>query len=152
MLRNMNLGSSINYLSSLTVSTTILNSIFQYFEFSLIFFFYISGYVTCILDDAKVYANHAKKKVIELDDVKLACQMTLEKAFTAPPPREVSVQSKFFLLNSNENLLIYYFAGFIGIGKEPKRNTIARNKNTLRFTFATRTALSIVSQLQIACF
>lgn len=48
-----------------------------------------SGYVTCILDDAKVYANHAKKKVIELDDVKLASQMTLEKAFTTPPPREV---------------------------------------------------------------
>lgn len=51
---------------------------------------YILGYVTCILDDAKVYANHAKKKIIELDDVKLASQMTLEKAFTTPPPREVT--------------------------------------------------------------
>ncbi|XP_055296839.1 transcription initiation factor TFIID subunit 9 [Sitodiplosis mosellana] len=49
-------------------------------------------YVTCILDDAKVYANHAKKKVIELDDVKLASQMTLEKAFTTPPPREVLLE------------------------------------------------------------
>lgn len=49
-----------------------------------------SGYVTCILDDAKIYANHAKKKTIDLDDVKLATQMTLEKAFTGPPPRDVS--------------------------------------------------------------
>lgn len=50
-----------------------------------------AGYITCILDDAKIYANHAKKKVIDLDDVKLASQMTMEKAFTSPPPREVSL-------------------------------------------------------------
>lgn len=56
----------------------------------LIFDVLYIGYVTCILDDAKVYANHAKKKIIDLDDVKLASQMTLEKAFTTPPPREVN--------------------------------------------------------------
>ncbi|KAG4074214.1 hypothetical protein HA402_015517 [Bradysia odoriphaga] len=49
-------------------------------------------YVTCILDDAKVYTNHAKKKVIDLDDVKLASQMVLDKAFTAPPPRDVLLE------------------------------------------------------------
>lgn len=52
-------------------------------------FICVLGYVTCILDDAKVYTNHAKKKVIDLDDVKLASQMVLDKAFTAPPPRDV---------------------------------------------------------------
>ena len=30
------------------------------------------GYVVSVLDDAKAYANHAKKKTINLDDVKLA--------------------------------------------------------------------------------
>lgn len=54
-----------------------------------ILFVSLAGYVTCILDDAKVYTNHAKKKVIDLDDVKLASQMVLDKAFTAPPPRDV---------------------------------------------------------------
>ncbi|XP_035781389.1 transcription initiation factor TFIID subunit 9-like [Anopheles albimanus] len=49
-------------------------------------------YVTCILDDAKIYANHARKKVIELDDVKLATQMILDKAFTGPPPRDVLLE------------------------------------------------------------
>lgn len=49
----------------------------------------LSGYVTCILDDAKFYANHARKKTIDLDDVKLASQMLLDKAFTSPPPRDV---------------------------------------------------------------
>lgn len=46
-------------------------------------------YVTCILDDAKVFANHAKKKTLDLEDVKLACDMVLDKAFTCPPPRHV---------------------------------------------------------------
>lgn len=49
----------------------------------------ISGYVTCILDDSKVYANHSKKKFIDLDDVKLAVKLQMEKSFTNPPPRDV---------------------------------------------------------------
>lgn len=52
----------------------------------------VSGYVTCILDDAKVYANHAKKKSIDVEDVKLATQMVLDKAFTSPPPRELLLE------------------------------------------------------------
>ncbi|EDX02647.1 transcription initiation factor TFIID subunit 9 [Drosophila yakuba] len=46
-------------------------------------------YVTCILDDAKVYANHARKKTIDMDDVRLATEMTLDKSFTGPPARHV---------------------------------------------------------------
>lgn len=36
-----------------------------------------------------MYANHAKKKVIDAKDVKLASQMMLDKAFTNPPARDV---------------------------------------------------------------
>jgi transcription initiation factor TFIID subunit 9B len=36
-----------------------------------------------------VYANHSKKKGIDLEDVKLASTMLLDKSFTGPPPREV---------------------------------------------------------------
>ncbi|EDW82086.1 uncharacterized protein Dwil_GK25325 [Drosophila willistoni] len=46
-------------------------------------------YVTCILDDAKVYANHARKKTIDLEDVRLATEMTLDKSFTGPPSRHI---------------------------------------------------------------
>ncbi|XP_014220061.1 transcription initiation factor TFIID subunit 9 [Copidosoma floridanum] len=49
-------------------------------------------YVTCILDDSKVYANHGKKKLIDLDDVRLAVKMQTEKSFTNPPPREVLIE------------------------------------------------------------
>ncbi|KAK0088821.1 hypothetical protein PV325_010615 [Microctonus aethiopoides] len=46
-------------------------------------------YITCILDDSRIYANHAKKKFIDLDDVRLAVKMQLERTFTNPPPRDV---------------------------------------------------------------
>ncbi|XP_043284728.1 transcription initiation factor TFIID subunit 9 [Venturia canescens] len=46
-------------------------------------------YITCILDDSKIYANHAKKKFIDLDDVRLAVKMQLDRTFTNPPPRDV---------------------------------------------------------------
>merc|ERR1712150_192897 len=46
-------------------------------------------YVTDILDDAKVYSNHANKKNIDVDDVKLAIQCRLDHSFTTPPPRDL---------------------------------------------------------------
>ena len=55
----------------------------------VIFGLNFTGYVTCILDDSRIYANHAKKKFIDLDDVRLAVKMQLERTFTNPPPREV---------------------------------------------------------------
>ncbi|XP_076381894.1 TBP-associated factor 9 isoform X3 [Megalopta genalis] len=39
--------------------------------------------------DSRIYANHAKKKFIDLDDVRLAVKMQLERTFTNPPPRDV---------------------------------------------------------------
>lgn len=49
-------------------------------------------YVTSVLDDARVFATHAKKKTIDLDDVRLSVQMQLDKSFTSPPPREVLLE------------------------------------------------------------
>ncbi|XP_075220304.1 TBP-associated factor 9 isoform X1 [Lycorma delicatula] len=49
-------------------------------------------YVTCILDDARVYASHAKKKGIDVEDVKLAVQMQLDRVFTTPPPRDILLE------------------------------------------------------------
>lgn len=44
------------------------------------------------MDDSRVYANHAKKKFIDLDDVRLAVKMQLERTFTNPPPRDVLLE------------------------------------------------------------
>lgn len=49
-------------------------------------------YVTCTLDDARVFANHAKKKTVDLDDVTLAVQLQLDRRFTNPPPRDILLE------------------------------------------------------------
>ena len=49
-------------------------------------------YVTNVLEDARVYSQHARKKVIDIDDVKLAVQMQSDVSFTSPPPREVLLE------------------------------------------------------------
>jgi len=45
-------------------------------------------YVTNILDESKIYSQHAGKKIVDLDDVKLSVSMQAEQGFTSPPPRE----------------------------------------------------------------
>uniref|UniRef100_UPI00359005C1 transcription initiation factor TFIID subunit 9-like n=1 Tax=Myxine glutinosa TaxID=7769 RepID=UPI00359005C1 len=45
-------------------------------------------YVTGILDDARVYSNHAKKNNIDSDDVKLSVQCRMDHSFSSPPPRD----------------------------------------------------------------
>ena len=51
------------------------------------------GYVSGVLEDAKVYASHANKKNIDSDDIQLAVQCKLDHSFTNPPPRDVSNRS-----------------------------------------------------------
>ncbi|XP_076446079.1 transcription initiation factor TFIID subunit 9-like isoform X3 [Babylonia areolata] len=46
-------------------------------------------YVTDVLEDAKVYSQHANKKNIDVDDVKLAVQCRTDHSFTNPPPKEL---------------------------------------------------------------
>ena len=51
-----------------------------------------TGYVTTIIEDAKIYATHAKKSTVDADDIKLAIQCRMDQSFTSPPPRDVSPQ------------------------------------------------------------
>jgi len=49
-------------------------------------------YVTGILEDARVYSGHARKKALDTEDVKLAVQLASEQGFTSPPPREALLE------------------------------------------------------------
>merc|ERR1711953_1410407 len=49
-------------------------------------------YVTGILEDARVYSSHARKKALDTEDVKLAVQLAAEQGFTSPPPREALLE------------------------------------------------------------
>jgi len=47
------------------------------------------GYVTNVVEEARVYSTYAKKKSIDADDVRLAVKMVSNKSFSTVPPREV---------------------------------------------------------------
>lgn len=49
-------------------------------------------YVTSILDDARLFSSHAKKKLVDIDDVRLAIQLQMDKSFTSPPPRDLLIE------------------------------------------------------------
>ncbi|XP_013790943.1 transcription initiation factor TFIID subunit 9-like [Limulus polyphemus] len=49
-------------------------------------------YVTTMLDDARLFSSHAKKKNIDVDDVRLAIQLQMDKSFTCPPPRDLLLE------------------------------------------------------------
>lgn len=49
---------------------------------------FLYQYVWSVLDDARVYSDHAEKPVIDVDDVKLAIRSRVDTSFTQPPPRE----------------------------------------------------------------
>ena len=61
------------------------------------------GYLTDVLEDAKLCSSHANKKLIDLDDIKMAIQFKLDHSYTNPPPREVRTlsQAVFALINDN---------------------------------------------------
>uniref|UniRef100_H2Y5F9 Transcription initiation factor TFIID subunit 9 n=1 Tax=Ciona savignyi TaxID=51511 RepID=H2Y5F9_CIOSA len=48
-------------------------------------------YISDTLEDAKVYANHAGRNNISLEDTKLSILTQMEHSFTSPPPREFLV-------------------------------------------------------------
>merc|ERR1712137_650280 len=49
-------------------------------------------YVADVLQDAKIYSEHANRDKIELSDVTLAVQSRVNHSFTQPPPREILLE------------------------------------------------------------
>jgi len=49
-------------------------------------------YISSILEDSKVLSHHARKKAVDIDDVKLAVQMYTEHNLTNPPTRDILLE------------------------------------------------------------
>ncbi|XP_064394746.1 transcription initiation factor TFIID subunit 9-like [Halichondria panicea] len=61
------------------------NVVHQMLEFSY-------RYVTNVLEDARMYSEHAQKKEIDVSDVKLAVQTRVDHSFATPPPRDFLIE------------------------------------------------------------
>lgn len=53
---------------------------------------FIHRYTTEVLEDAQLYASHAEKSDVDLEDVRLAIQSRVNLSFTNPPPRELLME------------------------------------------------------------
>lgn len=49
-------------------------------------------YASRVLEDAQLFSSYAKKKNIDSDDVGIAVQMQMERAFVGPPPRDALLE------------------------------------------------------------
>lgn len=67
---------------------------------------YSIGYVTNVLEDARIYSEHAQKKELDISDVKLAVQTRMDHSFTTPPPRDVKHQKSLMQLAINFLILV----------------------------------------------
>ena len=53
-------------------------------------------YITNLLEDARAFSNHAAKKNIDSEDIKMAIKSKVDYSFTTTPPRDVSGFSVYF--------------------------------------------------------
>ena len=53
---------------------------------------FVYRYVTNVAEDAKLVSNHAKKKLVDVDDIRLAVQMYNEQNYNTPPSRDVLLE------------------------------------------------------------
>lgn len=53
---------------------------------------FVYRYGTSILEEARMFATNSKKKSLDLDDIRLALQLSGENTFTMPPSREILLE------------------------------------------------------------
>lgn len=53
------------------------------------FILLLLGYTSDVFQDSLIYAEHANKNDLDLDDIQLAIQGRVNHSFTTPPPKEV---------------------------------------------------------------
>lgn len=117
-----------------------------------------SGYVTTIIEDAKIYATHAKKSTVDADDIKLAIQCRMDQSFTSPPPRDV--RHCIISVSCNEKMIWLFVCGlkmwscmffasvFAGGGPTEEPDPTAVNQTLHRPPTSSRSLLSDGPQLQ----
>jgi len=85
-------------------------------------------YITNILEDAKVYSNHARKRGIDGDDIKLAVQVNTEQTVTGPPTRDVLLD----LAQARNNTQLPLVKPGVGLRLPPDRHCLTNTNYRLR--------------------
>jgi len=80
-------------------------------------------YVTDVIEDARVYSQHANRKNMNLEDVKLAVTQKLDHSFTSPPPREFLLE----IARSKNSLPLPLITDRSGLRLPPERYCLTGN-------------------------
>ena len=54
---------------------------------------FLYRYVTSVVEDAKLVSSHSKKKVVDVEDIRLAVQMYNQQTAAPPPARDVLIET-----------------------------------------------------------
>lgn len=85
-------------------------------------------YISNILEDAKMYSNHAKKRGIDAEDIKLAVQVNTEQTVTGPPTRDVLLD----LAQARNNTQLPLVKPGVGLRLPPDRHCLTNTNYRLR--------------------
>ncbi|EPR79385.1 Transcription initiation factor TFIID [Spraguea lophii 42_110] len=72
---------------------------------------FLYKYSVDVMEDALLYAEHNERKIINVDDIKLALQSKVGKYFVPPPPKSFiediakQVNAKPLMINEQDNLI-----------------------------------------------
>ncbi|KAK7604635.1 hypothetical protein V9T40_005821 [Parthenolecanium corni] len=105
---------------------------------------FIYWHSTITLDDARVFANHAKKKNIDVDDVKLAIQMHAEKMSSSEPPRDILLE----LARSKNSTSLAPIKPQSGIRLPPDRYCLTQPNYKLKSNLSSAPKKNSTSQYQ----
>lgn len=90
---------------------------------------FVYRYATSILEEARAFANSKlQKKALDLDDVRLALELSSESAFTTPPSREVIMECA----RTKNNSPLPVVKPHCGLRLPPDRHCLAACNYTLK--------------------
>ncbi|XP_018320425.1 transcription initiation factor TFIID subunit 9 [Agrilus planipennis] len=90
---------------------------------------FVYRYATSNLEEARNFANNCKKKFIDLDDIRLALQLSSESSFTTPPPREAVLECA----RNKSNTPLPIIKPHCGLRLPPDRHCLAAPNYTLKY-------------------
>lgn len=92
---------------------------------------FVYRYATSILEEARAFANSkAQKKALDLDDVRLALELSSESSFIPPPSREVIMECA----RNKNNSPLPIVKPHCGLRLPPDRHCLAACNYTLKST------------------
>ncbi|KAI8804623.1 transcription initiation factor TAFII31, partial [Cladochytrium replicatum] len=83
-------------------------------------FEFMHRYILDVLQDAQLFAEHANRQDIDLDDVKLAIDGRVATSFTNPPPKEVLLE----LAQRKNNVPLPIISEKFGVRLPPERHCL----------------------------